>query len=89
MGGAYNVHMEMVETAVQLFKVGETEWHPQEFEQAKGGDDRHLVDVLRRHWNLVITYSKVDLGEDSAFIQVGVKILNMRDRVAVIGCKGV
>ena len=61
-----------------LSSIGETECHPQEFEQAKGGDDRHLVDVLRHHWNLVITFSKVNLGEDSASIQVGIKTLDRR-----------
>ena len=73
----------------RLSSVGETKWHPQEFEQVKGGDDHCLVDVLRIHWNLVITFSKVNLGEDSASIQVGVKILDIRDRIVVIGCRGV
>ena len=72
-----------------LYSIGETKWHPQEFEQAKGGDDRCLGDILRCHWKLVITILKVNLGEDSASIQVGFKILDMRDRVAVIGCRGV
>ena len=37
----------------------------------------------------MITFSKVDLGEDSASIQVGIKILDMRDRVVAIGCRGI
>ena len=72
-----------------LSGVGETERHPHKFEQPKGGDNRCLVYVLRHDWNLVITLSKVDLGEDSATIQVGIEILDMRNGVAVIGCRGV
>lgn len=37
----------------------------------------------------MITFSKVDLGENSATVQVGIEVLDMRDGVAVIGCRGV
>ena len=72
-----------------LSSVIETEWHPQEFEQAKGGDDCNLVNVLRCHWNMVKTLLKVDLGEGSASIQVGIKIQDMMDMVSIIGCRAV
>ena len=51
-----------------LYNVEVTEWHPQEFEQVKGGDECHLVDVVRHHWNLVITFLKVDIGQNRASI---------------------
>ena len=73
----------------RLSSVGESERHPHEFKQAEGGDDRCFVNVLRCHWNLVITLSKVDLGENSATIQVGIEILDVRNGVAVVGGRGI
>ena len=72
-----------------LSSVGETKWHPQKFKKAEGGDDRCLVNVVRCHWNLMITLAKVDLGEDGAPVQVGIEILDMRDGVAVVGCSSI
>ena len=72
-----------------LPSIGETQWHLQEFKQAKRDDFHHLVDILRCHWYLVITFSMVNPGEDSASIQVGVKILDTMDRIAAIGCRGI
>ena len=40
-----------------LSSVGETERHSQELEQTERRDDRHLVNVLGCHLNLLITLS--------------------------------
>ena len=49
---------------------GETEWHLQQFEQAKGDADHRLVNVLRHHWKLVIIFLKVYLVEDLTGLQL-------------------
>ena len=46
-----------------LSSVGETEWLPLEFEQAKGGDDCCLMDDFRCYRNLVITFKRSILKE--------------------------
>ena len=56
------------QTLKRLPSVGEAEWHPHKLKQAEWGDHCCLVNVLRRHWNLVITLLKVDLGENGAAI---------------------
>jgi hypothetical protein len=38
-----------------LPSVAESKGHPQELPQTKGSGDGCLLDVIRRHWNLVVS----------------------------------
>ena len=58
----------------------ESKWHEQELEETEGCDDCGLVDVLRRHWDLMVTLVEVDLGKDCLARHVG----DVTDGVAVI-----
>ena len=72
----------------RLSSYGETKLHLQELEQTKGGDDSHLMDVLKCHWNLVIHFQRFILEKKVRPSRLALKLW-MRDSVVFIGCGGI
>ena len=64
--------------------VPQTEGHPEELEQTKGGDDGGLGDVIGGHGDLVVPLKEVNLGEDGAAMEVIGKILDVGEGVTVM-----
>ena len=68
----------------RLGRVLEAEWHPQELEEAEWSDDRRLLDVLRRHGDLVISPYQVQHRKESGTEGHGGKGVDVGKGIAIV-----
>src|SRR5699024_5022065 len=61
----------------------EAEWHPQEFEEAKWGDDCRLRNVLFGHLDLMVGFHQIDRCEHTAAVEVECEVMQVRDGIAI------
>ena len=54
--------------------------------QTKWGYNGHLSDVILGNMDLIVGANKVNLGKDGFTSQIGCKILDMRNGVAIRSC---
>ena len=66
-----------------LSSVPQTKGYLHEVEEAKGGDNCCLWNVLGSYWNLVVSPDQINLGKGRATMKVGGEDFQMWDRIAV------
>ena len=69
-----------------LGSIFEAERGSQEFVQPKGRYHCHLVDILGRHRDLVVTSDEVHLGENPTTVELSREVLKVGNGVLVFVC---
>ncbi len=71
------------EALEHLGGVAETKRHLEEFIESEGSDYCCFWDIFRMERNLVITFNKIQFGENSGIMEIGGEIMEIRRWVAV------